>query len=130
MKEEIDYDPSKTERLLVNLNLNDKKGNGHYGLDWMILGSVPWIIDEVDERIQTALGIDQLYCLYVDGFYCKSWVANEFLDVLTCYDHSEFGLDKLIFEEFWIICEPFEDEVFFRLANICQRLSHLGLRSM
>ena len=47
---------------------------------------MPWIMDDVDEKIQDALGTDQLSSLAIDGLDCKSWVANEFLDLLTCYD--------------------------------------------
>ena len=86
-KEEVDYDPSKTEALRTScLKVNDKK---------TISGSNPWIIDEVEEKIQTSLGLDHLNSLIIDGLVAKSWVANEFLDVLTCYDLSENGLDKL-----------------------------------
>ena len=61
---------------------------------------------------------------------CKSWVANEFLDVLTCYDLPEHGLDKFIFYEFYQKCEPFEEEVVTRLASMCTHLSHLKLSFM
>ena len=68
---------------------------------------MPYIIDEVEERIQTALGINQLSCLEIEGLNAKSWVANEFLDVLTCYDLPEQGLDKFILNNFKKQCEPF-----------------------
>ena len=59
MKEEINYDPSKTETLDVALNINDKEdSNGFAGLEWPIEGNVPWIVYEVEERIETALGND------------------------------------------------------------------------
>ena len=86
---------------------------------------MPWIIDDVEEKIQTALGMNHLNSLYVDNFNCKSWVANEFLDVLTCYDLPESGLDKLIFGSFKKQCEPFEEEVVTRLFDMCTRISHL-----
>ena len=41
-KEEVDFDPSKTEPLNVDLKVNDKQS---------IRGEVPWIIDDVDENI-------------------------------------------------------------------------------
>ena len=91
---------------------------------------MPYIIDEVEEKIQTALGMGHLYYLKVSGLDCKSWVANEFLDVLTCYDLAEHGLDKLIFNGFDKKCEPFEEEVLSRLANMCTRLCHLELTAM
>ena len=49
IKEEVDYDPSKIETLKVSsLYINDKQ---------TISLSMPWIIDDVEEKIQTALGI-------------------------------------------------------------------------
>ena len=58
---------------------------------------MPWIIGDVEDKIQTALGMGHLTSLDIYGLDCKSWVANEFLDVLTCYDLPESGLDKLNF---------------------------------
>ena len=96
VKEEVDFDPSKTEKQYVFLNLNDKKdSNGYEGVEWAIFGSMPWIIDEAEEKIQTCLGMDRLSSIFIWGLDCKSWVANEFLDLLTCYDLQESGLDKL-----------------------------------
>ena len=88
MKEEVDYDPSKTEEIKVDLKINDRIA---------ISESMPWIIDEVEDKIQITLGMDHLNSLEVRNLNCKSWVANEFLDVLTCYDIPENGFDKLIF---------------------------------
>ena len=68
---------------------------------------MPWIIDDVEEKIQTALGMDHLYSLLISRLNSKSWVSNEFLDVLTCYDLAEHGLDKLILNYFYPVCEPF-----------------------
>ena len=79
-KEEVDFDPSKTESLSVSLIVNETEA---------ISGSMPYIIDEVEDRIQTALGISQLSCLEIQRLDAKSWVANEFLDLLTCYDMPE-----------------------------------------
>ena len=71
--------------------------------------------------------MDHLTRLRIEGLFCKSLVANEFLDALCCFDLPEQGLDKLVFVGFDPICEPFEDEVVSRLANICPRISHLEL---
>ena len=57
---------------------------------------MPWIIDDVEDKIQTALGMGHLNSLEIVYLDCKSWVANEFLDVLTCYDLPEHGLEKII----------------------------------
>ena len=118
IKEEVDYDPTKTETLNVKLEVNDKE---------VIFGAMPWIIDDVEDRIQTVLGMNYLTSLNIQNLKSKSWVANEFLDVLTCYDLPEQGLSKLIFKNFDKLCEPFEDEVITRLANMCTHLNHLQM---
>ena len=87
VKEEVDFDPTKTENLYVSLIINEK---GH------INGTMPWIIDDVEDKIQNALGMEQLTSLDIRDLDSKSWAANEFLDVLCCYDMPEHGLDKLI----------------------------------
>ena len=91
---------------------------------------MPWIIGDVEDKIQTALGMGHLTSLDIDRLDSKSWVANEFLDVLTCYDFPENGIDKLNFINFKPKCEPFEEEVVSRLANICSQLSNLRLENM
>ena len=91
---------------------------------------MPWIIDDVEDKIQTALGMGHLSSLEIRGLDCKSLVANEFLDLLCSYELPENGLDKLIFNKFYRYCEPFEEEVISRLANICPLISHLQLSSM
>ena len=63
-------------------------------------------------------------------FKSKSWVANEFLDMMCNFDLLDNSLDKLHFKRFDKSCEPFEDEVISRLANICPKLSHLQINSM
>ena len=98
VKEEVDFDPTKIEALQVHLCINDIV---------TIEKLMPWIMDDVDEKIQNALGTDQLGSLAIDGLDCKSWVANEFLDLLTCYDIPAQGLNKLSLEWFNSNCEPF-----------------------
>ena len=120
IKEEVDYDPTKTESLKLDFKINDQT-------EWAISGITPWIIDEVEDKIQIALGIDNLTSLQIENLDSKSWVANEFLDMLCSYDIPEQGLEKLTFYDFSKQCEPFEEEVVTRLANICPRLCHLKL---
>ena len=71
---------------------------------------MPWIIDDVEDKIQTALGMDQLSCLNISDLQSKSWVANEFIDVLTCYDLADNGLEMLVLKNIYPECEPFEEE--------------------
>ena len=47
VKEEVEYDPTKTEALDVELYVNDTIA---------ISKPIPWIIDEVEDKIQSALG--------------------------------------------------------------------------
>ena len=55
-KEEVDFDPSKTEILKVILKVNNIEA---------IPREAAWIIDDVDERIQSVLGLSQLSCLEI-----------------------------------------------------------------
>ena len=69
--------------------------------------------------------MQHLTSLYIEDLHCKSWVANEFLDMLCSYDIPEQGLDKITLNGFRKYTGTFEAEVVTRLANICPRLSHL-----
>ena len=64
MKEEVDFDPANIDPIMVALNVNDKK-NSKGKLDWAIFGSKPWIIDEIEDNIETALGMNQLSSLHI-----------------------------------------------------------------
>ena len=120
-KEEVDFDPTKTEPLYVDLNVNNKQVNSGY---------MPWIINDVSEKIESALGMDPLNSLEVMNLQCNSTVANEFLDLLCGYDLPEQGLEKLRLVWFMPDCEPFEEEVLTRLSNLCLQLSHLQISHM
>ena len=88
---------------------------------------MPWIPDEAEDKIQTALGMEQLSSLSIQRLKCKSWVANEFLDAITSYDMPDKGLDKLILSRFEKEVAPFEEEVLSRLINMSITVSHLEL---
>ena len=45
--------------------------------------------------VESALGMEHLTSFTVENLKCKSWVANEFLDLICSYDLPESGLDKL-----------------------------------
>ena len=85
IKEEVNFDPTVTETLSISLNFNDKKckKNGSL-LKYDISGSMPWIIDDFEDKVERALGDNQLICLTIDSLRCKSQVVNELLDLLTC----------------------------------------------
>ena len=124
VKEEADFDPTKTEGLHVVLNINDQKDNNGEEVN-AIDGSMPWIIDDVSDKFETALGMENLTSLFISSLDCKSWVANEFLDLMCSNDLPEQGLQKLTFDCFSRSCEPFEEEVSTRLAAMCPNLTHL-----
>ena len=65
VKEEVDYDPTKTKTLHVNLNINDKKNNNN-DPEWTIDGRVPWIVEEVSDKVESALGIEQLTSINIE----------------------------------------------------------------
>jgi len=55
IKEEVDYDPTKTVRLKVySVKVNEKE---------IISLSMPYIIGDVEEKVQTALGMGHLTSL-------------------------------------------------------------------
>ena len=74
--------------------------------------------------------MENLTSINIKDLKCKSWVANEFLDILCSCDIPEQGLEKLTFDLFYKECEPFEEDVMTRLASICPRLSNLQLSKM
>ena len=86
---------------------------------------MPWIINDVEEKIQSALGMGHLHSIDIDRLDSKSWIVNELLDALTCFDLPEQGLNKLIFNYFLPQCSPFEEDVITRLANMCPHIKHL-----
>ena len=56
---------------------------------------MPWIIDEVSEKVESALGMEHLTSLNIEYLGSYSRVANEFLDLMCSYDLPEQGLNKL-----------------------------------
>ena len=71
MREEIDFDPTKTEELNVKLSINDKKDNDNEPA-WVLDGSIPWIIEEIESKIEVALGMEKLTSLHIESLNCKS----------------------------------------------------------
>ena len=87
-------------------------------------------MDDFSDKIESALGMDHLNSLEIIGLHCSSTVANEFLDLLCGYDLPEQGLAKLTLARFRKGCDPFEDEVLTRLANMCPHISNFQMSSM
>ena len=75
VREEADFDPTKTEQLKVKLRINDQKDKNGEEV-WAIGGSIPWIIDDVSDKVESALGMNHLTSLYISHLECESWVAN------------------------------------------------------
>ena len=119
VKEEVEYDPTKTEKLSVFLKINGQETIGTRASGASITGKIPWIIEDMEDKIQTALGMGHLNSLEISNLHSKSSVANEFLDSLTCCDLSEHGLNKLSFGGIALTAEPFEEEVVARMAKMC-----------
>ena len=61
---------------------------------------MPWIIDEVSDKIETALGMEKITNLLIANLDCKSLVANEFLDLVCSCDVPEQGLQRLLLRNF------------------------------
>ena len=91
---------------------------------------MPWILDDVSDKVESALGMSCLTSLHIRILNCKPWVANEFLDLLCSYDLPEQGLEKLTLHNFERQCGPFEDEVVTRMAAMCPNLTYLELSWM
>ena len=81
MREEVNFDPTKTEELDVKLSINDKKDITNQPA-WVIDGPMPWILEEFESKIEAALGMEHLTGLHIESLKSKSSVANEFLDNL------------------------------------------------
>ena len=111
VKEEVDYDPTRTELLSVKFEVNDTK---------VISGSTPWYIEDIEDKIQCHLDSLQQQAakdpksqksLKIVDLKNKCFVANEFFDHLCGYQFFNDGLDKLILGEFSNMIEPLENEV-------------------
>ena len=48
-----------------------------------------WVIDEVSEKIESALGMDHLTSIEVSCITCSSTAANELFDLLCGFDITE-----------------------------------------
>ena len=118
LKEEFDEDPSKTEQLWIALNINDNEdSSGYAGKQWAILGATPWIIEDVEDKIQTALGNSPIHSIDILKMQAKTWVSNQFFDLLLCQDIDSNGFQKLSINNLYQSdCESFEEEVLTRLA--------------
>ena len=47
---------------------------------------MPWIIEDVEDKVQKALDMEHITFLRIEDLNCKQWVANEFLDMLCSYN--------------------------------------------
>ena len=51
VKEEVDYDPTKTETLKVMLKINENV---------IVSSPMTWIVEDFEDKVQTALGMGHL----------------------------------------------------------------------
>lgn len=127
----------KDKLAIDDVSFDSRNNTGYTNhFDWAIDRNMAWIVENVEEKISSALGMtaqgpNHLSVLHINRLSCsKPWVANEFLDALACYNNTEYGLDKLTLRNFKKKCEPFSEEVVSRLANMCPRLTHLRINYM
>ena len=71
MREEVDFDPTKTEELNVKLSINDKKDINNEPA-WVIDELMPWILEEIESKIEVALDMENLTSLHIESLNCKS----------------------------------------------------------
>ena len=122
VKEDIDYDPSKVETLKCeSIKLNNIEAHR---------GSMPWILDEVEEKLNKVYQGQQLESLEIHGLDCKSSVANLFLDFMASLDLKNDSFKNLVISKMTYKCIPIEDDVLSRLAQSCSRLEHLEMTEM
>ena len=70
---------------MVGLNINNSKdSNGFKGLQWTLSGddAKPWIIEDVEDKIITALANTPIHSIYMEALLAEPWVANQFIDLL------------------------------------------------
>ena len=91
---------------------------------------MPWIVDDIEDKIQSFLGNNQLYSLRIMQLNCDKWVANEFFNLFLCHDIPENGLQKLILDEFKSPCFPLEEDIVSRIVNICPCLTNIQMSMM
>ena len=108
VKEEIDFDPTQIELFKCEkLVLNEVEA---------LSGQVPWVIEEVEEKINKVYQGKQLESLEIVGLDCKSNVANETFDLMAGLDLVDESLRKLLLREIKQNCFSLEGDVVSRLA--------------
>ena len=57
-----------------------------------------WVLDEVEEKINKVYKGKQLDSLKIVNLDCKTWVANEVLDLMASQDLADNSLKNLTLE--------------------------------
>ena len=57
---------------------------------------MPWIIEEVEEKLNKVYQGKPLESIEIEGLECKSFIANQFFDFIVSLDLADNGLKKLI----------------------------------
>ena len=57
-----------------------------------------WVVDEVEEKINKVYKGKQLESLKIVNLDCKTWVANEVLDLMASQDLADNSLKNLTLE--------------------------------
>ena len=79
-------------------------------------GSMTWILDKVEEKINSAYRGVPLESLEIQDLDCKTSVANEFLDLMVSQDLKDDSFKKLILNGMTEQCFPLDEDVLTRLA--------------
>ena len=77
---------------------------------------MPWIIERVEEKMDTVCQGNPLESLQILDLKCKPEVANGILDFMASQDLANDSLSKLVIKELWLECFPIESDVVSRLA--------------
>ena len=102
-KEYVDFDPS----IIEVFKCQSLKLNG----DEAISGSIPWILEEVEDKMNEVYKGLPLESLEVIELDCNSTVVNLFFDMMASQDLKDDSFEALIINKMTQQCFPLEDDV-------------------
>ena len=102
-KEYVDFNPSIIEVFKCkSLKLNDDEAHN---------GSMPWILEIVEDTMNSVYKGLPLESLEVIELDCKSTVVNLFFDLMASQDLKDDSFTELIIDRMTQQCFPLEDDV-------------------
>ena len=57
---------------------------------------MPWILEEVEEKLNKVYHGKPLESIEIEGLECKSFIANQFFDFIASLDLADNSFKKLI----------------------------------